>query len=161
MSASLISPSMWYFFYWLQRGKMSVVEVKPGGALLADLGKPTMRGIRKCPKCSTFNGTRWAGGWEYKTRKILRYSPVELLRSAFVFSPGPFWKRKGTDPLLILKFIYWAVLDHSFLTVKSRNGTNTGVKKIVKYFQKFKFFSYILENHCGKFSSPMLEKTYF
>ncbi len=41
---------------------MSVVEVKPGGALLADLGKPTMRGIRKCPKCSTFNGTRWAAG---------------------------------------------------------------------------------------------------
>jgi hypothetical protein len=37
---------------------MSVVELKPGGALLADLGKPTMRGIRKCPKCSTFNGTR-------------------------------------------------------------------------------------------------------
>ena len=34
-----------------------VVEVKPG--LLADLGKPTMRGIRKCPKCGTFNGTRW------------------------------------------------------------------------------------------------------
>ena len=23
-----------------------------------DLGKPTMRGVRKCPKCGTFNGTR-------------------------------------------------------------------------------------------------------
>ena len=27
-------------------------------ALLGDLGKPTMRGVRKCPKCGTFNGTR-------------------------------------------------------------------------------------------------------
>ncbi|XP_013409548.1 uncharacterized protein C2orf42 homolog [Lingula anatina] len=27
-------------------------------ALFGDLGKPTMRGIRKCPKCGTFNGTR-------------------------------------------------------------------------------------------------------
>ena len=27
-------------------------------ALLQDLGKPTMRGVRKCPKCGTFNGTR-------------------------------------------------------------------------------------------------------
>ncbi|KAF6209602.1 hypothetical protein GE061_015350 [Apolygus lucorum] len=26
--------------------------------LLADLGKSTMRGIRKCPKCGTYNGTR-------------------------------------------------------------------------------------------------------
>jgi len=25
---------------------------------LGDLGKPTMRGIRKCPKCGTYNGTR-------------------------------------------------------------------------------------------------------
>ena len=25
---------------------------------MTDLGKPTMRGIRKCPKCGTFNGTR-------------------------------------------------------------------------------------------------------
>uniref|UniRef100_A0A4W3GN89 Chromosome 2 open reading frame 42 n=1 Tax=Callorhinchus milii TaxID=7868 RepID=A0A4W3GN89_CALMI len=27
-------------------------------AFLADLGKPTLRGIKKCPKCGTFNGTR-------------------------------------------------------------------------------------------------------
>ena len=27
-------------------------------SLLEDLGKPTMRGVRKCPKCGTFNGTR-------------------------------------------------------------------------------------------------------
>lgn len=27
-------------------------------ALFEDLGKPTLRGVRKCPKCGTFNGTR-------------------------------------------------------------------------------------------------------
>ena len=27
-------------------------------SLLGDLGKPTMRGVRKCPKCGTLNGTR-------------------------------------------------------------------------------------------------------
>ena len=27
-------------------------------ALLGDLGKPTMRGVRRCPKCGTLNGTR-------------------------------------------------------------------------------------------------------
>ena len=27
-------------------------------ALFEDLGKPTMRGVRKCPKCGTYNGTR-------------------------------------------------------------------------------------------------------
>ncbi|XP_074641628.1 uncharacterized protein C2orf42-like [Tubulanus polymorphus] len=27
-------------------------------ALFGDLGKPTMRGVRKCPKCGTYNGTR-------------------------------------------------------------------------------------------------------
>lgn len=27
-------------------------------ALFGDLGKPTMRGVRKCPKCGTLNGTR-------------------------------------------------------------------------------------------------------
>lgn len=27
-------------------------------SLFGDLGKPTLRGIRKCPKCGTFNGTR-------------------------------------------------------------------------------------------------------
>lgn len=27
-------------------------------ALLGDLGKPTLRGVRKCPKCGTYNGTR-------------------------------------------------------------------------------------------------------
>ena len=27
-------------------------------ALFEDLGKPTMRGVRKCPKCGTLNGTR-------------------------------------------------------------------------------------------------------
>ncbi|KAK6185066.1 hypothetical protein SNE40_007386 [Patella caerulea] len=27
-------------------------------SLFGDLGKPTMRGVRKCPKCGTFNGTR-------------------------------------------------------------------------------------------------------
>jgi len=26
--------------------------------VLGDMGKPTMRGIRKCPKCGTYNGTR-------------------------------------------------------------------------------------------------------
>jgi len=26
--------------------------------LLKDLGKPTQRGIKKCPKCATINGTR-------------------------------------------------------------------------------------------------------
>ena len=26
--------------------------------LLGDLGKPTLRGVRKCPKCGTYNGTR-------------------------------------------------------------------------------------------------------
>lgn len=27
-------------------------------SLLSDLGRATLRGIRKCPKCGTFNGTR-------------------------------------------------------------------------------------------------------
>lgn len=27
-------------------------------SLFADLGRPTLRGIRKCPKCGTVNGTR-------------------------------------------------------------------------------------------------------
>lgn len=27
-------------------------------SLFGDLGKPTLRGVRKCPKCGTFNGTR-------------------------------------------------------------------------------------------------------
>ena len=27
-------------------------------ALFEDLGKPTLRGVRKCPKCGTYNGTR-------------------------------------------------------------------------------------------------------
>lgn len=27
-------------------------------ALLADLGKSTLRGVKKCPKCGTYNGTR-------------------------------------------------------------------------------------------------------
>lgn len=27
-------------------------------SLFEDLGKPTMRGVRKCPKCGTYNGTR-------------------------------------------------------------------------------------------------------
>lgn len=28
--------------------------------LLADLGKATLRGVRKCPKCGTYNGSRGA-----------------------------------------------------------------------------------------------------
>jgi len=31
---------------------------KVNTGVLGDLGKPTMRGIRKCPKCGTYNGTR-------------------------------------------------------------------------------------------------------
>lgn len=27
-------------------------------SLFGDLGKPTLRGVRKCPKCGTYNGTR-------------------------------------------------------------------------------------------------------
>ncbi|PSN50562.1 Uncharacterized protein C0J52_03519 [Blattella germanica] len=27
-------------------------------ALLSDLGRATLRGVRKCPKCGTYNGTR-------------------------------------------------------------------------------------------------------
>ena len=27
-------------------------------SMFEDLGKPTMRGVRKCPKCGTYNGTR-------------------------------------------------------------------------------------------------------
>lgn len=27
-------------------------------SLLGDLGRPTLRGVRKCPKCGTYNGTR-------------------------------------------------------------------------------------------------------
>jgi hypothetical protein len=27
-------------------------------ALLGDLGRATLRGVRKCPKCGTYNGTR-------------------------------------------------------------------------------------------------------
>jgi len=27
-------------------------------SILVDLGKPTLRGIRRCPKCKTVNGTR-------------------------------------------------------------------------------------------------------
>ncbi|CAE1278715.1 Uncharacterized protein C2orf42,Uncharacterized protein C2orf42 homolog [Acanthosepion pharaonis] len=30
----------------------------PSIALFGDLGKPTLRGVRKCPKCGTYNGTR-------------------------------------------------------------------------------------------------------
>ena len=32
--------------------------VVPKQSFLGDLGKPTMRGIRKCPKCGVYNGTR-------------------------------------------------------------------------------------------------------
>jgi len=46
-----------------------MIQFPPGGlggagsgmakhSLLGDLGKPTMRGIRKCPKCGVYNGTR-------------------------------------------------------------------------------------------------------
>jgi len=31
---------------------------RQGMPVLGDMGKPTMRGIRKCPKCGTYNGTR-------------------------------------------------------------------------------------------------------
>ena len=31
---------------------------EPCRSLFADLGKPTLRGIRKCPKCGTYNGSR-------------------------------------------------------------------------------------------------------
>jgi hypothetical protein len=74
---------------------MSVVELKPGGALLADLGKPTMRGIRKCPKCSTFNGTRCGRAAEStRLEKFFVRVRTELLRSAYDFFFSPFWKRK-------------------------------------------------------------------
>ena len=40
---------------------VSAMDVKMEPAMAkatTDLGKPTMRGIRKCPKCGTYNGTR-------------------------------------------------------------------------------------------------------
>jgi len=37
---------------------VSSTQAKPTTGVLGDLGKPTMRGIRKCPKCGTYNGTR-------------------------------------------------------------------------------------------------------
>lgn len=38
--------------------KMATLTPEKLKALFEDLGKPTMRGVRKCPKCGTFNGTR-------------------------------------------------------------------------------------------------------
>lgn len=41
-------------------GLVTVASLSPNltSVKSPDLGKPTMRGIRKCPKCGTFNGTR-------------------------------------------------------------------------------------------------------
>ena len=39
-------------------GLVTVTSLTPSQTSVSSLGKPTMRGIRKCPKCGTFNGTR-------------------------------------------------------------------------------------------------------
>ena len=44
--------------------------------VLGDLGKPTMRGIRKCPKCGTYNGTR---GLSCKNKQCDMVFKVEMV----------------------------------------------------------------------------------
>ena len=39
-------------------GSGGTISISSPGMALTTLGKPTMRGIRKCPKCGTYNGTR-------------------------------------------------------------------------------------------------------
>ena len=43
---------------WPSLVAVSSTQPKTNTGVLGDLGKPTMRGIRKCPKCGTYNGTR-------------------------------------------------------------------------------------------------------
>uniref|UniRef100_A0A674DHB0 Chromosome 2 open reading frame 42 n=1 Tax=Salmo trutta TaxID=8032 RepID=A0A674DHB0_SALTR len=38
------------------RGRLTAISTTP--SFLSNLGKPTLRGIRKCPQCGVFNGTR-------------------------------------------------------------------------------------------------------
>lgn len=45
-----------FIFFQLWNCRMSTPEKLK--ALFEDLGKPTLRGVRKCPKCGTYNGTR-------------------------------------------------------------------------------------------------------
>ena len=34
------------------------MEGSDQGVVSWDIGRPTMRGVKKCPKCGTINGTR-------------------------------------------------------------------------------------------------------
>ncbi|KAI2523744.1 C2orf42 isoform 8, partial [Pan troglodytes] len=42
-------------------------------AFLSDLGKATLRGIRKCPRCGTYNGTRGLSCKNKTCGTIFRY----------------------------------------------------------------------------------------
>lgn len=43
------------FFYYCRITTMSDDKIK---SFLSDLGRATLRGVRRCPKCGTYNGTR-------------------------------------------------------------------------------------------------------
>ena len=47
---------------------------------LGGLGKPTMRGIRKCPKCGTYNGTRGLSCKNKQCDMVFKVRGVKLVR---------------------------------------------------------------------------------
>ncbi|XP_077161352.1 uncharacterized protein C2orf42 homolog [Paroedura picta] len=56
-------------------------------AFLSDLGKATLRGIRKCPRCGTYNGTRGLSCKNKTCGNIFRYGA---------------WKQAGADAVKIV-----------------------------------------------------------
>ena len=52
-----------------------------------DLGKPTKRGIKRCPSCQTINGTRGARCKNKKCNIILRDNSIKLINSTSLVTP--------------------------------------------------------------------------
>ena len=77
-------------------------------ALFGDLGKPTMRGIRKCPQCGTMNGTRGSKcknklcnavfkEIERKSRPIYNADAIKIVTGSSVQLFSVRRQDKGTD----------------------------------------------------------------
>ncbi|XP_032808463.2 uncharacterized protein C2orf42 homolog [Petromyzon marinus] len=87
----------------LEQLKAAAAAAAPA-AFLSDLGRPTLRGVKRCPKCGTFNGTRGLGCKNKTCGAVFRdgsrrqaADAVRVMAAAAAAVDGPLFSVRARD----------------------------------------------------------------
>jgi hypothetical protein len=89
-----------------------------------DLGKPTKRGIKRCPSCNTINGTRGARCKNKKCNIILRDNNIKLVNTSSNLTTQIIYQNQNSDAI---KLVTDSQLEIMSVRVNNRGNDYRGI----------------------------------